>query len=448
MTYAGYNVFISRFAVAARYFNDGNEYWCNRHYNCDGNCSACLLCCTYGNRLAKERLFAKLIMEQGIEVSRPDVLDDLTSIKERNICRYCGSFHDSDEDLCPACTTDIEIMRCHSCGVYEHHGDLIQPHDSDHHYCTRCIEIHARTCRDCGRWFEHSDDDGHGHNLCPDCRVDYDTCDYCGRCIRRSTIRNRVICPSCEEEASHTIHRYSFKPSPKFYGDGHVYMGIELEAGDAAEGNRDECAEELAHLAPDLFYLKADGSIPNYGFELVTHPCTLEFHKSKFPWIHILSKMTTKGLVSHSASDDCGLHIHVNRNALTPNQWLLIDWFVSTEQSKWATIARRPANHYCRMKNKKKHLPLKDQYGYTDDRYYAVNFCNKSTVEFRLFRGTLRYSTLICTIALVDALVSWAKSVKVHDIICTGAWDSFVKHTQSSNRWADAINYLKQRCLL
>jgi hypothetical protein len=225
-------------------------------------------------------------------------------------------------------------------------------------------------------------------------------------------------------------------------------MGIELEAGDAGEDARDECAEELAQSASDLFYLKSDGSIPDYGFELVTHPCTLEFHKSKFPWISILAKMTANGLVSHNASEDCGLHIHVNRNALNPNQWLLIDWFISTEQSKWETIARRPANHYCRMKLRKHHLSLKEQYGHTDERYYAVNFCNKNTVECRLFRGRLRHSTLIGTISLVDALVSWAKTIKTHDIICTGAWDSFVKHIQSSNIWADAITYLKQRSLL
>lgn len=446
MQYNGYNLFVTEFEEASAYFNRGGEYWCYNHYDCDSNCSACMLCCNYGNRQAKIRLFAKMLMERGIEVKRPDVIDDLTSIKEHKICLHCGDFHDTDADLCPSCASNTLVMRCHHCGTYDLRVNLIKPHDSDHCYCTRCIEICAHVCNSCGEWYEHTYNDGHGNNLCHDCRANYDTCEGCGRYIRRHTISR--MCIRCDKESRRSIHRYSFKPSPKFHGDGPIYIGVELEAGDAEKDDGDECANELAHSSPDLFYLKCDGSIPNYGFELVTHPCTLDFHKSHFPWINVLTKMTAYGLLSHDAPGDCGLHIHVNRNALKPNRWLLIDWFISTEQSKWETIARRASNRYCRMKRKKAHLSLKAQYGYTDERYYAVNFCNRNTVEFRLFRGTLKHSTLIGTISLVDALVSWAKQVKIHDILTSGAWDSYIKHVQSSNRWIDAINYLKQRGLL
>ena len=37
-------------------------------------------------------------------------------------------------------------------------------------------------------------------------------------------------------------------------------------------------------------------------------------------------------------------------------------------------------------------------------RYAAVNLCNYATIEFRLFRGTLKHNTLIAAIELVKKL--------------------------------------------
>jgi hypothetical protein len=223
-----------------------------------------------------------------------------------------------------------------------------------------------------------------------------------------------------------------------------IYLGFELEAGDANECPRDTVAEEIVDMT-SLCYLKDDGSIPDYGFELVTHPLTYLYHRDCAPWQDILSKMRAAWLLSHDASSSCGLHVHVNRNALNDNQWLIVDWFVHRFQSKWEQIARRSDDHWCAFKQKGAFDSLKDVYGKGCTRYRAVNFSNRNTVEFRLFRGTLRYETLIGTLALVDGLIRWARVVKTHDLLTDGIWESYIKFLKSYDRYAEGIEYLRYR---
>jgi hypothetical protein len=248
------------------------------------------------------------------------------------------------------------------------------------------------------------------------------------------------------------IHGYSYKPDPDFRKTDEdvkhpVYLGFELETGDASsDGMRD--AAEFIDTTTALAYLKEDASIPTCGFEMVSHPLTYLYHKNKCSWDAILQKMSECGLRSHDASRSCGLHVHVNREALTPNQWIIVDWFVHREQSKWETMARRSAEYYAKFKQKPDEQKITTFYGRGYDRYTAVNFTNRNTVEFRLFRGTLKYSTFIATLALVDALISWAKTIKTHDILCTGAWESYVETIKSNAKYDVALEYLKEKKLI
>ena len=48
-------------------------------------------------------------------------------------------------------------------------------------------------------------------------------------------------------------------------------------------------------------------------------------------------------------------------------------------------------------------------------RYAAVNLMNYATIEFRLFRGTLKYNTLIAAIELVNEIdIDWIKSGQLY----------------------------------
>jgi hypothetical protein len=176
---------------------------------------------------------------------------------------------------------------------------------------------------------------------------------------------------------------------------------------------------------------------------MVSHPLTYLYHKNECNWEEILNEMISCGLVSHNASKSCGLHVHVNKDALTANQWVLVDWFVHREQKRWERIARRRNEHYASFKDAKpEDESLKSFYGKGYDRYSAINFCNRATVEFRLFRGTLKYSTFIATLALVDALVTWARTIHTHDILRNGLWTSFTEILKAHPKYDVAVAYL------
>ena len=127
----------------------------------------------------------------------------------------------------------------------------------------------------------------------------------------------------------------------------------------------------------------------------------------------------------------------------------MIDWFISKYQDKFEIIARRKETHWARFK-KSNGLPVKDVYGKSNGtRYQAVNFENRNTVEFRLFRGTLNFSTFMATLEIVDALVHWARQLSISDILASkDAFRNFTDYIQSNTLYENAVNYLNDKELI
>lgn len=111
------------------------------------------------------------------------------------------------------------------------------------------------------------------------------------------------------------IHDYYYKPDPIFYGKGQPHYGIELEIDEG--GEYDDNAERILNIGNRInehIYCKHDGSLDD-GFEIVSHPATLEYHTNTIPWKKILDEALEMGYYSHN-SGTCGLHVHINRAAL------------------------------------------------------------------------------------------------------------------------------------
>ena len=71
-------------------------------------------------------------------------------------------------------------------------------------------------------------------------------------------------------------------------------MELEIDKGgydhDHAGTIRDMANTEEEHL-----YIKQDGSLED-GFELVTHPMTLDYHQHRMPWKEIMKEALTSGI--------------------------------------------------------------------------------------------------------------------------------------------------------
>ena len=76
------------------------------------------------------------------------------------------------------------------------------------------------------------------------------------------------------------------------------------------------------------------------------------------------------------------------------------------------------------------------------NRYVAVNLLNSNTIEFRLFRGTLKLNTILATLQLVDQICETA--IRLSDSgLQALSWSEFV----SGIKYPELIQYLKERRL-
>ena len=165
-----------------------------------------------------------------------------------------------------------------------------------------------------------------------------------------------------------------------------------------------------------------------------------------------MKKAISLGYRSHQTST-CGLHIHVNRNCFSDNRDTQdeiisrILFFVEKHWSELLKFSRRSeysmnrwAARYGYEKTGKEILDKAKKGG--QGRYAAVNLMNYSTIEFRLFRGTLKYNTLIAALELVNSICDLAVNL-TDEGIANMSWSEFV----DSIKEPEIVQYLKERRL-
>lgn len=79
------------------------------------------------------------------------------------------------------------------------------------------------------------------------------------------------------------------------------------------------------------------------------------------------------------------------------------------------------------------------------ERYTCVNITNYSTIEFRIFRGTLKCNTILATLQLVDAICNAAVFMSDSEMTNLG-WSKFVLGLDIKE-YKELIRYLKERRL-
>lgn len=184
--------------------------------------------------------------------------------------------------------------------------------------------------------------------------------------------------------------------------NGPFFMGCELEV-EVKKGNTSAKVEQLHPILNQggdvghRAFFEEDGSL-SYGFEIITQPMGLDLHEEFWQWVNDAD--LRRNLVSHNTIT-CGFHVHLSKKPLTQLQINKMITFVNhpDNESLIRSIARRYAQNYARIKEKKLGNAHK-----TDDRYEAINVTNPETIEFRIFRGSLKYETLMAAIEFVNAL--------------------------------------------
>lgn len=422
--------------------------------------------------------------------------DKIMELKEKGeyeevICSHCGCVlvkgvdeiftSPNEEPMCEECF-GTNCFICKDCGdicwtddgewVYNGFGDPVK------YICNSCQQTgEYYICDHCGHLVYEEDCMTDGYTtVCDSCvsRYDYHRCERCGDIHREDEMREYGgdwYCLDCvpdeDSSSSKYVKNYGYKPYPNFLSEPKVpserntlFMGVELEID---KGERPcACAEELAEIETydDEFYMKHDGSLEDVGIEIVSHPATLSYHLNRFQWKEVFSTAKKFGYKSHDAGT-CGLHVHVSRAYLAADEngvtsedreelnTAKIILFVEKHWDEMVRFSRRDRYQLDRWAKcpdsaitpEDEIGNIKDKlYNLTDDRYQAVNLCNSSTIEFRLFRGTLNLNTFRATLEFVQLLCDYCKEHNLKEVL-DSSWDDLI----SWREYPELATYLKER---
>ncbi len=393
-------------------------------------------------------------------------------------CDCCGEWHKADslietdngDRICEECK-DEHYFYCEDCGALELWDDAVSVHTryGEIYVCERCSDDYP-CCMDCGERYipELMEEDSEGEWLCTRCRDYYYICEECGRWVSESNVYtgddDYYYCEACYAEHHHNLHDYGYKPEPIFLSTNaentstKFYMGVELEIDDGDDVN--EAIDDLECAGGSSIYMKHDGSLGDSGIEIVTHPATLDYHMYKFPWKKIIEAAKNNGYSSHDAGT-CGLHVHVGREELGNTEaeqndtvkkviilveryWGEVVNFSRRKDSQINEWASRPDIHdWFAGHHSEEHYRMNIAARYGRTRYTAINVDNYNTIEFRVFRGTLNYTTLIATLQFVQTLVEYAKFHSYEEVESVSFWRMF-----AFTRYCELRRYLEKRNLL
>jgi hypothetical protein len=307
-----------------------------------------------------------------------------------NECPNCGRYHVTlmEHDGVPMCARCFSnnYYECAECGATESYANVSEMFDN---FSRMGMDVQDNICKDCATT--------HYSIVCPFNTGNNGHTGNCFTCPKASTCLP-------------FIQSWDFRPNFILYGNAskEFTYGIEVELD---KGGRDYTNFVNIRGNNKELYAKQDGSIDN-GFEIVGHPMTYDYIKT-INWEGIFSRASNLGYRSHDTST-CGLHVHVGRNHLDGDRH--IAKIVKSVHTLWDDFARFSRRNINRLDewSKKPRVGTYDSDSdiickNDNDRYVAVNLTNRHTIEFRMFRGTLKSDTFLASIQLVKNLVEMTK---------------------------------------
>lgn len=233
------------------------------------------------------------------------------------------------------------------------------------------------------------------------------------------------------------IHSYDYKPDyiPHYMEnenpDTTLLLGAEIEvAGNHPETDKKikedvvkKCIQMMNGSDSDeenLIYSTHDGTVQ---IEFDTMPCSLEFHKNKMNYRKMFKYLDSVGYKGHDC-DCAGLHIHADRKYLGKTKFqqdlviAKILYIIEKFNDDLCIIARRNNGYsvFCGDKcASDTAVTLYGKYRNTGKRA-ALNLQHSNTIEFRMFRSTLKYETLLLTLELVQDIINFSKNISFEEL--------------------------------
>lgn len=298
--------------------------------------------------------------------------------------------------------------------------------------CAPCAENVSARCERCLDSFEvHSlDDDNHCHH-CAEIIADEEQ-------EAEQRARERAIGGYHNAErkrATRLVHSAWTKRHNRFIGvESEAECNGRIERCDAAHAvlNAAHGRLDWKHepMTSRLLFCEHDGSLDD-GFEMITQPMGLDTHREL--WARVCNTHAVRSLRAHDTTT-CGLHVHVSRAGLSALTIAKVVCFLNSDfNDRFITlIARRIGNGYCKKKAAEKvRANLRNSW----DRYERLNLTNPHTVEFRIFRGTTNYKTLIGSVEFCHNVIEFCAQAGLESLTL----EAFIAWLYRPEQKADSV---------
>lgn len=196
-------------------------------------------------------------------------------------------------------------------------------------------------------------------------------------------------------------------------------LGWELEVESKTrtyEDAMDAAANHASVLGQALREVKEDGSLNEGGAEIVSEPRTLA------RWYALKPKVDT--MISELVRDDfrswngnhCGMHVHVGRDELSAEALVRLFDLVFKNADYWRQLSGRTSTTWCpydvHLPSIYADIPRAKSEGrdwYSRERT-AIHLSSHNTVEFRLWRGSLKHERFWHNLETTHAMCAYAAS--------------------------------------
>lgn len=433
--------------------------------------------------------------ECGDVVAISSINENIKAIKELNVCEFCldnyyfkcaecGEYHEEDKkieveffgaykNVCSDCVEyrDDKYFYCDDCGNYKALEDYeqVEVYDVDNkeyiYMCDSCksSDSYIIYCEHHER-LERTDNDMYIHGYGQICFRAYEEGEfaYCEDCEEYYHIDelqygedDYLYCNNCIEDhkghiKSYHDHKCEYLNNNKITNEEEPYnltFGIELEVESSNYTSCSEMSTILYESMEEFTVYESDGSLTD-GFEIITVPFDNKYYEAegKELLINMLDLLIENKFKSHDTST-CGYHIHVGRHGLGKNYGERLNTIMNINliceyfKEELTTLSRRKESQINRWAKfltsgiSKEDLTtdkVEELVKNNKQRYSAINLNNEPTIEFRIFRGTLKKETFLAALELVHNICKYSLE---NDIIYNNDLDFYTIATYEKNEY-------------
>lgn len=315
-----------------------------------------------------------------------------------------------------------------------------------------CDEDYRIVCEHCGGEFSYHDVVfNNGKAYCKTCYEQLPICSSCGKIV--DTLFNTIDGEVCEECIQREARVRSYDYLPDVWNtmtvdeeDNSLLIGAEIEI-DKGSGEQETMKDISSVMGKTVIY-EHDGSLSN-GFEIVTHPFSYNFWHEKVDYVNkMFDAAKSHGYKAHD-TNTCGLHLHVDKEQLATTDRTrdeVIDnilLIMETFMEEIIEFSRRHNTNYAKFLQDCTSVPdeltMKFIRRYKEDyseKYRALNFAHRNTIEFRMFKGTLNLNTFMASIEFVNNIVDIARFGDIQGL----TWEDIINHNSEKTSYIKEYN--------